>query len=118
MLYKKANWLLSSAVEQTNQWRLHYGVSVEISRRQIGFCQTAQIIICARDSKNERGRNFKNSNGTVSKAIEQYQSPSSKTQVSPHICTILKDPADRTISVILLVSPLSQVKSEVDGPNN
>ena len=42
--------------------------------------------------------------------------PSSKTQVSPHIGTILKDPRDRTISAVPLVSPLSRVKSEVGGP--
>ena len=65
MLYKKANWLLTSAVGQTGQWS---AMPVEISRWHFNFCQTAQIIICARDSKNERRRNFKNSNWTVSKA--------------------------------------------------
>ena len=110
MLYQKAYWLLSSVVEQTNQWRLHYGVSVE-SLDDIYFLSNGSNYHLRKRFKNERGRNFKIQN-------EQYQSPSSKTQVSPHICTILKDPADRTISAILLVSPLSQVKSEVDGPNN
>ena len=48
MLYEKANWLLSSAVGQTDQWS---AMPVEISRWHFNFCQTAQIIICARDLK-------------------------------------------------------------------
>ena len=49
--------------------RLANGVSVEISRWHLSFCQTDQIIICARDSK---------MNGEeISKIqIEQYQKPS------------------------------------------
>ena len=49
--------------------RLANGVSVEISRWNLSFYQTDQIIICARDSK---------MNGEeISKIqIEQYQKPS------------------------------------------
>ena len=86
MLYKKANWLLSSAVEQTNQWRLHYEVSVESLDDIYFFLSNGSNYHLRKRLKNERGRNFKIQN-------EQYQSPSSKTQVSPHISTILKDPA-------------------------
>ena len=66
MLYKKVNWLLSFTGGQTDQWN---AMPVEISRWHFNFCQTAQNIICARDSK---------MNGEeISKIqIEQYQKPS------------------------------------------
>ena len=55
-------WLLLSD-------RLANGVSVEISRWHLSFCQTVQIFICARD--------FKMNGEEISKIqIEQYQKPS------------------------------------------
>ena len=55
-------WLLLSD-------RLANGVSVEISRWHLSFCQTVQIIICARD--------WKMNGEEISKIqIEQYQKPS------------------------------------------
>ena len=64
MLFMKANWLLDSGVGQTGQWSVSRNLQMEFS-----FCQTDQIIICARDSK---------MNGEeISKIqIEQYQKPS------------------------------------------
>ena len=78
-------WLLLSN-------RLANGVSFGISRWHLSFCQTAQIIICARD--------WKMNGEEISKIqIEQYQKPSfcirqcdshfmTHTNGSHHLCSL------------------------------